>query len=451
MEHRALISAIEERLPENTVRGLSQAVTAAIRDRQITPGMRLPPIREVARELAMSPTTVSSCWRLLARSGVVSSDGRRGTVVLDRAAPAPTRYRAALDWQTEMRLDLSTGTPDRNLLPSLAGISLPSSLTPPGYLAPPVVPELRDLVLADWPCAATEIAVVDGAMDALDLLVRTQVGFGDRVAIEHPGFTPFIDLLESVGARIVPLDLDEEGIRPDGLAGALASPLAALVLQPRAQNPTGVTMSPARARELATLLRPTTTLVVEDDSAGSIATSAPVSLGPWLPERLVHIRSYSKSHGPDLRLAAMSGPEEVLIQIEARRRLGQGWTSRLLQRLLAMLLTDPDTIATVERARRTYARRRAAMVDALAARGVEVGGDDGLNVWVPVQDEAVALVRLARDDIGVAPGSAFVLRPGYPQHVRVTTGLIPEEWIEQVATSLAAAAVPGPGRRLPGR
>lgn len=451
MADRALISAIEERLSEATVRGLGQAVTAAIRDRMIVPGTRLPPIREVARELALSPTTVSSCWRLLARSGVVRSDGRRGTVVLDRAAPQPTRYRAALDWQTDMRLDLSTGTPDRRLLPSLSGVPLPSTPVPLGYLAPSVVPELRDLVLADWPCAATDIVVVDGAMDALDLLVQTQLGYGDRVAIDHPGFTPLIDLLESVGAEIVTLDMDEEGIRPDELAAALATPLAAVILQPRAQNPTGITMSRSRARTLGHLLAPTSVLVIEDDSAGAVAGSAPISLGPWLPDRLVHIRSYSKSHGPDLRLAVMTGPEEVLAQVEARRHLGQGWTSRLLQRLLAVLLTDPDAIATVDLARRTYAARRTALVEGLARRGVSVGPGDGLNVWVPVEDESVALVRLAREDIGVAPGSAFILRPGYPQHIRVTAGLLPAERADEVAAALAAAAVPGPGRRRLGR
>ena len=81
-----------------------------------------------------------------------------------------------------------------------------------------------------------------------------------------------------------------------------------------------------------------------------------------------------------------------------------------------------------------------ALVSALAERGVEVGGADGLNIWVPVHDEAAALVRLASDGIGVTPGRAFLLVPDYPDHVRVTSGVVPEKLAAAVAESLAAAA-----------
>ena len=135
-----MISAIEERLPDSTARGLALAITCAIRDSMITPGTRLPPIRALARELALSPTTVSAGWQLLGRSGVVRADGRRGTVVLDPVTPAPTRYRPAMNWQAGLPLDLSTGIPDGNLLPTLDGVSLPSPLTPYGYLSPSVLP-----------------------------------------------------------------------------------------------------------------------------------------------------------------------------------------------------------------------------------------------------------------------------------------------------------------------
>lgn len=442
----AVISGIEERLLEPTARGLAQAVTAAVRDGVVTPGSRLPPIRVVARELAISPTTVTSCWRLLASSGVVRADGRRGTVVLDRSTPAPSRYQAAMSWQSELSRDLSTGIPDGALLPSLDRLMPTPQLTSYGYLTPSVLPELREVALHDWPYPTPDVAVVDGAMDGVDLVVRTQVRRGDRVAIEHPAYTPFVDLLESVSAHIVPLEMDDEGIRVGELERALGSPLSAVLLQPRAQNPTGVTMSPERARALSRVLDRSGVLVVEDDSTGAIANSDPLSLGRWLPEQVAHVRSYSKSHGPDLRIGVMSGPETVLQQVGARRRLGQGWTSRLLQQVLVMMLTDPAAVATVASARETYAARRRTLVDALARSGIEVRGEDGLNIWVPVADEASALVRLAREGIGVAPGNAFILDRRYPHHIRVTAGLVPEAHGEDVATALAAAALPRPLR-----
>lgn len=441
-----MISAIEERLNDATARGLAAAVTVAIRDGVIAPGTRLPPIRNLARELTLSPTTVSACWRQLTVSGVVRADGRRGTIVLDRSTPAPSRYASAMHGQSELPLDLSTGIPDGRLLPSLDGLPQTTPLVPQGYLSPSVLPALGDIALADWPCPAEEIAVVDGAMDGIDLVVRTHVSYGDRVAIEHPSYTPIVDLLESVGAEIIPLAMDHEGVLPAELRAALQTPLTAIILQPRGQNPTGVTMTGERAQALAALIEPTGTLVIEDDSCGAIATSPPLSLGRWLDGRVVHVRSYSKSHGPDLRVAVMSGPADVINQVEARRRLGQGWTSRLLQQLLVGLLTDTEAIATVDRARQTYAARRRALVEELARHDIVVGGTDSLNLWVPVADEPAALVRLARAGIGVAPGSAFILKPGYPHHIRVSAGLVPLERAAEVAEALAQAS--NTGRRV---
>jgi DNA-binding transcriptional MocR family regulator len=287
------------------------------------------------------------------------------------------------------------------------------------------------------------LAVVDGAMDAMELVARTALRFGDRVVVEHPCFPPMVDLLESVGVEVVAVRVDEEGLSPDGLREALTSPVAAVFLQPRAQNPTGVTMTPRRAGELATLLDGTTTLVVEDDSAGATVGGDTVSLGRWRPGHTAYIRSFSKSHGPDLRLAALSAPPQLLQALEARRQVGQGWSSRLLQRILLSLLTDPASATEVERAAEEYARRRALLVDELARHGVEVGGTEGINVWVPVHDETAAVVRLASAGIGVTPGSPFTLLPGDGDHVRVTVGLARDGHAELAAEIAAAARAAG--------
>ncbi|WP_232663298.1 aminotransferase-like domain-containing protein [Pseudonocardia sp. TRM90224] len=440
------LSAIEERLEQPTARGLANAVGGAIRDGRLVPGAKLPPIRQVAAQLHLSPTTVSAGWALLARSGTIRTDGRRGTTVADTAAAPAGRYRRALEGthKTEFALDLSTGVPDPALLPRLDGV-LAGPLTagiPGNYLDEPVLPELQEVLRADWPHPVGELVVVDGAMDALDLVARTVLRFGDRVAVENPCFPPLVDLLEAVGAQLVPLPMDADGVEPDALREALRAPLAAVVLQPRAQNPTGISTTPERAEVLAGLLAGTGTLVVEDDSAGSTAVSPPVSLARALPEQTAHIRSFSKSHGPDLRLAAMSGPPDVIGPIVARRQQGQGWSSRLLQRILHGLLTDPTAVAAVAAARAEYARRRAAVVAELARHRVVVGGTDGINIWVPVLDEAAAIVRLASQGVGVTPGGPFTLVPAESDHIRVTVGLVAERPAE-VGAQLAAAARTG--------
>ena len=438
----AVLNAIEERLHEPTAKGLAHAVSAAIRDGALSAGDRLPPIRTMATQLALSPTTVSAAWGVLSRAGTVSTDGRRGTTVLGSLAPSG-RYQQALERQDGFALDLSTGVPDPELLPSLGSAlaSLTTTATTGSYLDDPVLSGLADVLLDDWPYAADEIAVVDGAMDALDLIVRTTLRFGDRVVVEDPCFPPLVDLLESVGVQLVGVPLDDEGLALEPLAAALREPVAAVILQPRAQNPTGVTMTARRARAISALLEGTATLVVEDDSAAGLSPAPCVSLGRWRPEHTAYVLSFSKSHGPDLRLAALSAPPELLASIAARRQLGQGWSSRLLQQVLLGLLTDPATQAVIGTARETYAARRSALVTALAARGVEIGGTEGLNIWVPVHDETAAVVRLASQGIGVAHGSPFRVgsHAGATGHVRLTVGLA-REGFDELADAVAAAA-----------
>ncbi len=445
---RDLLSALENRLDEPTAKGLASAVGRALRDGVIGPGDRLPPIRELAHQLALSPTTVSAAWGLLTRAGTIRTAGRRGTVVADTSAPRAGRYRQALEHPAAFPLDLATGVPDEELLPSLAGAlhALTTAGTPHSYLDDPVLPELRAALLASWPYDPPALSVVDGAMDGLELVLRSRIQYGDRVVVEHPGFPPLLDLLEALGAEVVGVPLDGDGLLPPALAEALAAPVVAVVLQPRAQNPTGVSMSRARAQELAELLRGRDVLVVEDDSASALGGPQPATLATHLPEQTVHLRSYSKSHGPDLRLAALSGPVAVLDEVRHVRQLGQGWSSRLLQRILLHLLTDPGSRAEVDAARAAYAARRTGFVEALAAEGVEVGGSEGLNVWVPVHDEAAALVRLAGQGIGVAAGSPFQVLPD-AAHVRVTCGLVREDLAEVAAAVAAAARTGGWGSR----
>jgi DNA-binding transcriptional MocR family regulator len=314
--------------------------------------------------------------------------------------------------------------------------------TPHSYLDDPVLPELAAVLLASWPYRPPALTVVDGALDGMELVIRTLLRYGDRVVVEHPSFPPILDLLEAAGVEVVGVPLDSEGLDAAAFAEALAGPVRAVFLQPRGQNPTGISLSAARARALARLLEGTDAVILEDDSASAISTAPEVSLGTWLPEQTVHVRSFSKSHGPDLRLAAMSGPEALMADVRHLRQLGQGWSSRLLQRMLLDLLTDERSRAEVTRARDEYARRRRAFVAALAARGVVVGGDDGLNLWVPVYDESAALVRLAARGIGVAPGTPFDVLPTSRGHIRVTVGLVVAD-LDVVADEVAAAARTG--------
>ncbi len=440
-----------DEIQQRTPAGIAAAFGRLISSGRVAPGERLPTVRDLASELGVSPATISHAWQALASAGLIVSRGRSGTFVRSQAPRwLPARSQSMAGFSQPNRIDLSRGTPDPNLLPALgpALSRVSQRAVTPSYQDLPVIPELLGVLQETWPFPAEAITVVDGALDAISRSLDQVTRFGDRVIVENPGFPPFFDLLDQIGVERLPVEMDEHGIVPSSFAEALRRGPAAVILQPRAHNPTGASMTPERARELARLLsasRPSAdTVVIEDDHSGEISIAGDVSLGRWLPDRTLHVRSFSKSHGPDLRIAALGGPTALVDRIVARRMLGPGWTSRMLQTILHDLLTDAGSIEQVSEARRVYFARQKTLSDALAEFGLSAPQADGINTWLPVPDERDAIVQLAASGIRVAGGAPFLAAENGGAFIRVTAGALSDE-VDTVAGALAAAALPPTG------
>lgn len=431
-----LVDSVDDR----SAKGIALALSRGIDRGLLHAGEQLPPIRRAARDLQVAPATVSAAWSQLARAGLIETDGRRGTRVRE-ASVGPRRYRRALDSRAGYRIDLSTGLPDPHLLPDLHASMqrVPRDDTPHSYLEEPVVPALRSVLVDSWPYPAEQLTVVDGAMDAHSQFVAAHLRFGDRVAVEQPCFPPLLDLLEMAGAVPIGVAYDAEGPVVTDVVAALDAGAKVLFFQPWGQNPSGQSLSGSRAEALATALAGRDVVVVEDDSAGGTPSREQVSLGTFLPAHTVLVRSFSKTHGPDLRLGAIGGPAAVVDPLVERRYLGQGWSSRLVQSILLDLLTDPAARDQVAQAQRTYAARTCAMSDALARRGVHVPGRDGINVWVPVAEQGAALLHLASSGVRAASGDPFWISNPQVAHIRLTTSSIREGY-DELADVVADAA-----------
>jgi DNA-binding transcriptional MocR family regulator len=441
-----LLTVITGAVQDRSARGIAAAVSRLITSGRLPAGARLPTVRTVATGLGVSPTTVSEAWRNLILAGAIQTRGRSGTFVSGPLPPrARLRYAQLSGARVNLPRDLSTGVPDPLLLPDLSEAlrRIGDGRWAGSYLDVPVLPELEALLRERWPYPPERLTVVDGAMDGLDRVAAATLRYGDHVLVENPAFPPLLDLLQALGATVIGVEMDSAGLVPDALQRAIRDYRAvALFLQPRAHNPTGTSMDASRAALLANvLLEAPHLLVVEDDHAGAIATAPPVSIGRYLPERTVHIAGFSKSHGPDLRLAAVGGPAHVLDTVADRRLLGPGWSSRLLQGVLLDLLTDPGSVARVATARSVYAERRAGLLKALHDRGVAATAADGINLWMEVPDQQNAMVALAAHGIAAAPGAPFCVTPLASDHLRITAGLITGGY-DELADALTVATLP---------
>ncbi|RXT52588.1 GntR family transcriptional regulator [Bosea sp. Tri-44] len=438
-------SWLASRLTQRTARGLALDLSQMIRSGVLPVGTRLPTVRELAFRLGVSPGTVSEAWSELKRQKIVSGRGRGGAWVSgDNATPRPTRMASVADFGPDA-LDLSLAVPDAALLPPLreALAQAASAENLNSYERTPILPALREAVAPHWPYRPDAFLATNGGYNAVYSVLHATVLPGSCVAIEDPTAMRLLDIIEDLGAEIQPVARDAEGPLPGELAAALERRPSAFIFQPRTHSVTGQHVSASRLAELGRVLAGSETLVIEDDGIGDVSIHPPISLGVTMPERVVHIRSFSKSLGPDLRIAVLSAPAMVIRQIQSYRSFSSGWTSRLLQAATAWLLTDAETGQRVAEARAVYAERRRALVSCLGERGLAMPESDGLCIWVPVESEQFALVTLAAHGIAVLPGSKCAIRP--TEHVRVATAILTQDY-DRVAGALIKAAQRGDQR-----
>jgi DNA-binding transcriptional MocR family regulator len=414
---------------------IARDVESAVREGRIAAGVALPPVRGLAAELGLSPVTVAAAYRELREKGIARGNGRAGTHIT--AAP-PIGPRPPLVVPDGVR-NLIVGSPDPALLPRLPEVSPPRRL----YGDPPVNPRLARLAAEQFRADGidpTHLAVVGGALDGVERVLGAWLRPGDRVAMEDPGYPPGADLLGAMDLRAVAMRVDEFGVLPEALAGALASGCEAVLFTPRAQAPTGAAWDQARAGELREVLatRPEV-LVIEDDHAGPVSGVAASSVAAGV-QRWATIRSVSKSLGPDLRLAVLAADAVTVSRVEGRQALGTGWVSFLLQETVAELWEDPAIGRLLARAASAYAERRGYLLGSLARRGVPATGRSGIAVWVPVADEPGMTMALLRRGWAVAPGERF--RIASPPGIRIGTGTLTSEEASRLAEDIADCAAP---------
>lgn len=437
-------------LAGRTANEIAAAVESGVRSGALPAGAALPSIRAAATELGVSPATVAAAYQALRQRGIAESAGRHGTRVRPRPAVVAPRAAFRLD-VPEGALDLSSGGPDPRLLPDLgpALAAAAAAVEPAGYPTGEEYPPLRAAAraaLARDGIDATELAVVGGALDGIERLLGAHLLPGDRVAVEDPGWANLLDLVAALGLRPVPVPVDESGPDPQGLAAALRAGARAVVVTSRAHNPTGAGVTARRAADLrAVLAAHPDVLVIEDDHAAELSVEPLHPLagatGAW-----GFVRSVSKPYGPDLRLAVVAGDATSIGRLTGRQRLGTGWVSMLLQRVVATLWADPATTATVAAARTAYEARRTALLAALRERGLTATGRTGINVWLSVPDETAAVARLREAGYAVAPGAMY--RIATPPAVRITVSALDLDAIPALADAAARAVrgtPPAPG------
>src|SRR5262245_756651 len=243
-----------------------------------------------------------------------------------------------------------------------------------GYSPGEGVAELRreiakDLASRGVEARPEEVVVTSGSQQGLDLLARVLVDPGDAFLVENATYPGTTHLLASAGARIVPVETDDEGPSMGALAAAARERPKGLYLMPNFHNPLGTSISARRRAEIASWSRRAGVPLIEDDYDSDLrldGVPSPPHLRALDPE-VCHVGTYSKKLSPALRIGYLLAPRAIRDQVVAMKTDQDNGTSALLQHALAEFLARGHLKEHLARLLPAYRERRDALESALRA------------------------------------------------------------------------------------
>ncbi|PZG20911.1 PLP-dependent aminotransferase family protein [Nonomuraea aridisoli] len=389
----------------------------AILDGRLRSGERLAPTRELARRLEISRNTVALAYDRLVADGFLVGRAGAGTFVSaepvrGRAAPTgvvlPRPFWRGVEPEPAVpgaRYDFRAGVPDARLFPMdtwrrLVGRELRAGIAT--YGDPSGHGPLREAISRHIGISRSVLAgpddvlVTNGAQQALDLVGRVLIEPGAVVAVEEPGYPPARLLFRSLGARVVGVPVDAEGID----VAAIPRSARIVYVTPSHQFPLGTPMSLARRAALLAWAERRRAVVIEDDYDSEFRFGArPLEPLQSLDRagRVIYVGSFSKTLLPMLRIGFLVAPASLAPALRTAKRLCD-WHSELpTQAALARFIDEGLLARHIRKATREYAARHVLIAEALAA-------DDRLE---PVPS-AAGLHLCAR----LAPGVSVRPAPG---------------------------------------
>ena len=397
------------RLDKNTqiplYRRVSEALLDAIKEGRLPAGTELPSAQDLANSLDVSRDTVVKSYRELIGQGYLEAAKGSGTFVSKSVRQHSTRAllkqvtHSAVELPRELishfgkRLmntavvestsadlaDLNYGSPPLEMLPSTKWRELLlkyCKLHEPGKL------EYDSHVFGHLPlrqsiasylvrakgvsCTAEQVIVFDGSQNAFGHAARTLVDVGDTAVVENPGYVGARENLQAAGAILHAADLDHEGM----LVSGLPTRAKLCYVTPTHHDPTGVTMSAHRRRQLMHWAREHCAFIVEDawDGDYNYGVRPPMPLQSMAPGAVLYIYSFWKVLFPLVTIGVMVVPPRLIPLFERSKLLCERQFPMLEHLALFEFLSEGHFERHIRKTRKEYQSRRQALIYALSQR-----------------------------------------------------------------------------------
>ena len=478
---------LDLRLPapgsRSLLRELHGQLRAAILDGRLKPGLRLPSTRALADRLRVSRNTAVAAYDLLLSEGYVAARAGAGFHVSELAKPAGCQSPSRLETARPSRLspyaqtlldawaptgddrpkfNFELGVPDTthfrfDVWSRLANRSIRNlARAPARHGDAQGQPALREAIARHVSftravaCDAASILVVNGAQQAFDLLARVLVVSGKtQVAVESPGYGPPQAAFAAAGAKIVPVPVDEEGMRVQNL-----NPSTRIVsVSPSHQYPIGCVMSSSRRAALIEFARRHAAVIIEDDYDCEFRYDGrPLDALQTLDRSgsVFYVGTLSKSLFPALRIGFVVAPSWALPALVVAKHHADRHSDVVTQETLAAFIGEGHLARHVRKMRRVYAERRQMLIERIEsdfAPWLEpVPSAAGLHIAVLAR-RGVSVDRIVergrQADVGLSLIRTCAVSPDAPSGLLFGFGGLDVESIAEALTRLRRAMPAG--------
>lgn len=451
-------------------RQISQSLREAILAGELAEGTRLPTERALAQALRVNRTTIMNAYNELSSEGLIEGHVGRGTLVkrsyfereddyFDQDTPswlfglaegedallgpdAHVLSELTMLGGSQEIISLAQGMPSQDMLPAklLRNIVqdglLEAQQQALGYCPVEGSQNLRRNIAARMRKRGVtvdlqNILILSGSTQGIGLIGRFLLKPGDEVIVEVPTYLGAIQTFRALGARIIGIPTDNEGIRVDLLESVLARRQPRFIYTlPTFQNPTGVVMSAERRRRLLLLARRYQIPILEDDAYGELyfegAATQPLKAQDT-HGNVLYLSTYSKILAPGLRVAWLAAPEPVIERLSMHKQVFDLNTNAFGQWLVNEILQHgllDDHLATL---RHCYKHKLALMLEAIATywpEGIRVyQPKGGMHLWcrLPGDMRARTLLReSANEKVTFLIGEPFHVDGGGHHYIRLS-------------------------------
>ncbi|TYQ14856.1 UNVERIFIED_CONTAM: DNA-binding transcriptional MocR family regulator [Acetivibrio alkalicellulosi] len=452
-------------------------IRSMIFDGQLPAGFILPPERKLADSLGINRSTVLNAYRELKADGLVDSHVGKGTIVQSHLTEVskgggvinPPQWRQFFSQMAErstmplLRELLETANRE-DIISFAAGISglemdpietlvgmETDLINQPSHFALKHTPTEGFLSLREniallmekrgVSCSIEEIMVLSGSQQGIDLAARVFIDPGDVIIVEEPSFFSALQIFQSVGARVMGVPVDENGMQIDILEQVLQRYRPKFIYtMPTYQNPSGVSMSLERRKALIELAYKRKVLILEDDPYGELRFEG--NRLPPLKEidkygHVIYLSTFSKILFPGIRIGWMVAPKPVINQFAMAKQMADLHANSISQWIVDRFLSSGSLDQHIKKICTEYEIRRDLMLESLMNNPIEglkwnkpLGG---FYLWCKLPERtpySALLVKAAQNGVVYVPGTAFYLGGREEEYIRLNYTYPPRESIK---------------------